>query len=375
MIKTTPAVAVTSAFACKLLARLAASADAANIFISPTSIALALAIVYNGARGATRRAIADALDLGDIDADELNSASAELAHQLGQLDRHVQLAIANSLWLSEEFQLADDFARTARGCYDATVRRLDFKHEPVARIINAWVAEQTHDKIERIVEQIDRDTVLLLINAIYFKGSWTEPFSRQLTREAPFTLPGGRQVQCQQMSQRGKYRYFEDQGVQAVSLPYGGGRICMYIFLPRAAAGLPELLRALSGKRWDAWMQRFSLTEGRVALPRFRLAYEAKLNDTLRALGMGIAFEPRADFGAMAEDGERLRIDEVRHKAFVEVNEEGAEAAAATSVGMMRASFSPAKTFNLVVDRPFLCAIRDDRTGAILFMGAINDPS
>lgn len=373
MIKSSPIAAVSATFACRLFTTLAERSAGENVFVSPASVALALAMLHSGARGETQRALANVLDLGGADADDLNQASAALQQQLARLDDHIKLSVANALWVSENVRLDDDFARTTERCYDAAIRSLDFAHQPAARIINGWVEEHTNGKIERIVEQVDRDTLLMLVNAIYFKGEWTEPFNRQLTQDGPFTLAGGQQVQHPMMAQRGRFRYLEDRAFQAVALPYGGGRVCMYIFLPRG--DLADFTNHLSGKRWESWMSHFSSTEGRLVLPRFRAEYEAKLNDALKSLGMGIAFDQRADFGAMVDDGERLRIDEVRHKTFVEVNEEGTEAAAVTSVGMMRASFAPKKTFSMVVDRPFFCAIRDERSGTILFMGAINNPS
>ena len=155
-------------------------------------------------------------------------------------------------------------------------------------------------------------------------------------------------------------------------LTYGAGRLSMYVFLPDTRLGLPGFQRLLEARSWDTWMARFRATEGHVALPRFKIAYEARLNQALEALGMAVAFGSRADFSGMGVGA--VRIDEVRHKTLVEVNEEGAEAAAATSVSMVRASFVPQRTFSMVVDRPFFCAIRDDQTGAILFMGSIVEP-
>lgn len=375
MIKHSPATASATAFACNLFVHLAEAAPQRNTFISPASIALALAMVYNGACGDTRRAIARTLELDESDTDDLNEANAALQQQLSQLDSHIQIAIANALWVSDTFQLDCGFVHTVEHEYQAAVQTLDFAHQPVAQIVNDWVAAHTAGKITRLIDQLDRDTLLLLVNAIYFKGQWTEPFNRQLTQDGPFTLPGERQIQVPMMAQRSKYRYYEDRAFQAVALPYGGGRVCMYIVLPRPDVSLERFIHQLNGKDWERWMTHFSNTEGRLVLPRFRIAYEVKLNNTLKDMGMGIAFDRRADFSAMAGDGAHLHIDEVRHKSFIEVNEEGTEAAAVTSVSMMRASFAPQKLFSMVVDRPFFCAIRDERSGTMLFMGAIVDPS
>jgi serine protease inhibitor len=217
---------------------------------------------------------------------------------------------------------------------------------------------------------------MFLINAIYFKGNWAKQFDRRRTRDLPFTLPDGSQKQRPLMAQSGRFDYYAGQQFQAVSLPYGAGRASMYIFLPEQRSSLRAFRRELSHKSWDAWMRHFRQTEGMLALPRFKIQYEATLNDALKALGMAIAFDGRrADFGGMFADGKpNASIDEVKHKTFVEVNEEGTEAAAVTSIGMMRTSMMPQRSFNMVVDRPFFCAIRDNQTGALLFMGSIVDP-
>ena len=178
------------------------------------------------------------------------------------------------------------------------------------------------------------------------------------------------------MAQTGKFDYYAIPGFQAISLPYGAGRVSMYIFLPEQRSSLRAFRRELSHKSWDAWLRHFRQAEGTIVLPRFKLAYEATLNDALKALGMGIAFDPqRADFGGMIADGKpSANIDEVKHKTFVEVNEEGTEAAAVTSIGMLRTTMAPQRNFSMIVDRPFFCAIRDNQNGALLFMGAITDP-
>jgi serine protease inhibitor len=359
-------------FAFKLFGTLARQDSGRNVFISPSSVALALAMTYNGARGETRSAMARSLELGELSLGDLNRASAELFASLNSLDPQVRLAIANSLWARQGVEFEGDFVRAARDSYDASVLSLDFARDPVVATVNQWVREHTAGKIESILDRVDPSAILILVNAIYFKGSWSRQFDRRLTREGPFTLPDGRVVRPPMMSQSGKYRYYEDRGFRAVRLPYGRGRMSMYIFLPATRTGLDTFLQSLDATRWDAWLRGFRETDGHIALPRFTLSYAASLNEPLKALGMADAFSSRADFSGMCSG--YARIDEVRHKAFVEVNEEGTEAAAATAVTMMRASFAPSRTFSMVVDRPFFCAIRDDQTGAVLFMGAIVAP-
>jgi serpin B len=362
-------------FAFKLFGELARQQGERNLFVSPMSVMLALAMTYNGARGATERAMAEALELGRTARGDLNQAAAEFVRSLRDLGPQVALAIANSLWARQGVGFKPDFVRSVRESYAAQVVQLDFAGTTAAAAINGWVSEHTSGKIDKIIDHVDASAILFLINAIYFKGSWARQFDRRLTREGPFTLPDGRRTQPMMMSQSGKYRYYEGDGFQAVGLPYGGGRLSMYLFLPATRAGLGALQRSLDARSWDAWMSRFRETEGSVALPRFKIEYEATLNQPLKALGMADAFSRRADFSGMVEDARvPVGVDEVRHKTFVEVNEEGTEAAAATAVTMIRASFVPRRAFSMVVDRPFFCAIRDDRSGALLFMGAIVDP-
>lgn len=363
-------------FAFKLFAELTKSNIETNVFISPASVALALSMVYNGARGETARAIARTLELGEIDLDGLNQANAALIKSLRALDPQVALAIANSLWAAQGIAFDQDFLRRNQEFYGAEIATLDFKDASAAAAINQWVERNTGGKIEKIVDRIGPAAIMFLINAIYFKGNWAKQFDPKRTRDMPFALLDGRQKQHPLMAQTGKFDYYAGQGFQAASLPYGAGRASMYVFLPEQRSSLRAFRRELGHKSWDAWIRHFRQAEGTIVLPRFKLAYEVTLNDALKALGMGIAFDGRrADFSAMVADRKpNANIDEVKHKTFVEVNEEGTEAAAVTSIGMMRTSMMPQRSFSMVVDRPFFCAIRDNQTGALLFLGSIVDP-
>ncbi|HEU5102766.1 MAG TPA: serpin family protein [Roseiflexaceae bacterium] len=363
-------------FAFKLFAELTSSNDQTNVFISPASVALALAMAYNGARGETARAIAKTLELGAISADELNQANAALLESLRALDPQVTLAIANSLWAAQDVEFDQAFLRRNQQFYGAEIATLDLGAAGAAARINEWVRRNTNGKIEKIIDRIDRSAIMFLLNAIYFKGAWAMQFDPRRTKDLPFTLADGRQKQHPLMAQKGKFDYYAGQGFQAISLPYGAGRASMYIFLPEQRSNLRAFQRELNHKSWDTWLGRFRRSEGTIVLPRFRLTYEVTLNDALKALGMAIAFDGRrADFSAMLTDHKpNANIDEVKHKAFVELNEEGTEAAAVTSIGMMRTSMAPQRSFSMVVDRPFFCAIRDGQTGALLFLGSIVDP-
>jgi serine protease inhibitor len=215
---------------------------------------------------------------------------------------------------------------------------------------------------------------LYLINAIYFKGDWTEKFDKSQTKEYPFFSTSGQQKLQPMMSQKGDYKYLETESFQAISLPYGkNGIISFYVFLPKKNSNLTAFYPTLNAENWDKWMTQFAKRKGSIRLPRFQMDYEVTLNDTLKALGMGEAFSNKADFSEM---GKNFAISQVKHKTFVEVNEEGTEAAAATSVEMVLTSaFEPTiKPFEMIVDRPFFACIRDNQTGSILFMGSIAEP-
>lgn len=346
-----------------------------NIFISPSSVLTALAMTYNGAEGGTRAAMEKTLQLEEMTMEEVNKAFADLLTILRNPDPKVELTVANSLWAREGVDFHEDFLTRNRDYFDAEVTEIDFNDAGAADIINGWVKEKTRDRIDGIVEPpINPDTILFLINAIYFKGEWTEPFDPDLTRELPFNRPDGTKKEIPVMFQRNDFRYLENELFQAVILPYGKNeRVSMYIFLPAESAGLEQLYAELNSANWNEWIASFSSMEGEIGLPRFKFEYETSLNDTLKSLGMGIAFDDNAaDFSGMRPIPPRLVISEVKHKTFVEVNEEGTEAAAVTSVEVGVTAMP--ETFSMIVDRPFFFTITDDITGTILFMGSVLEP-
>lgn len=367
-------VAANTRFALKLYNQIVGQGSGRNIFISPASVSLALAMTYNGAEGATREAMAEALELAGLSMEDVNHASAELLRSLQQDDAGVRLAIANSLWARKGIAFDPDFLRRNQKYYRAQIEELDFASPRAAAVINGWVSDQTEGKIERIIDRVPAEAVLFLINAIYFKGDWTHKFDKRKTREDFFTLLDGREQQHPMMAQSGEFFYQETKDFQAIMLPYGDGRLSMAAFLPAENSSLDVFHERLDYEHWAEWKQQFRKKEGRIVLPRFKLEYEVSLNDPLKALGMAVAFDPRqADFSAMSPDT-RVNIDEVKHKTFVEVNEEGTEAAAVTAVKMTLAAFMPSQPFSMIVDRPFFCAIVDNQTGLVLFMGSIVEP-
>jgi len=372
-------VAATTEFGFKLFGEVVAEHEGENVFISPPSVAIALAMTYNGAAGSTADAMLHTLSLDGLDRGQINAGFADLLTFLTNPDSAVELSIANSLWGREGVQFDQEFLQRNGEYYRARITALDFSSEDAAPTINAWVNEQTHGKIDGIVDPpISGATVLFLINAIYFKGAWTYTFADSLTGDGTFHLPNGGTKQHPFMHQDGGYEYLRTDDFQAVRIPYGTGRVGMFVFLPSKESSLNELQSTLTAETWSDWMGEFHQMKGRIALPRFRLEFKSKLNDALTAIGMGPAICPApADFSDMfaGDFNPGACISKVMHKTFVEVNEEGTEAAAVTSVEIeLTALPSGPEMFYMTIDRPFFFAICDRETGTVLFMGSIVEP-
>jgi serpin B len=364
------------AFGFDLFAQLVRQDASKNLFISPISVSTALAMAYNGAAGETQRAMAEALRLQGLELPKVNQAYLALLNSLGGLNPEVEVSIANSIWGRKGILWNEGFLARNRTYYRAEVTSLDF--DPAARdSINNWVSDKTKGKIKGVVDDIKQSDVMFLINAIYFNGTWLSPFDKKLTTDHTFHLAGGAEKLHPMMSQHGRFMYLKGDGFQAVKLPYKKPQVGMHVFLPDEGSSLEQFLKSVNGESWQSWMSRFSQAEGDVVLPRFKLEYKAELSSALTALGMGVAFTDQADLSGMVEPQTvlpgGLYIDSVLHKAVVDVNEEGTEAAAVTSV-VVGVTSMPAFTFHFVADRPFFFAICDEGTGTILFMGAVFDP-
>lgn len=352
-----------------------------NVCVSPTSIALALAMTYNGANGTTKTGMAHALALNEMGLEELNQGSQALLHSLSPPspkpipdnktgNAAAQLAIANSLWLKREDSLLPDFVQRAQRYYNAQMGRLD----GAPQNINGWVSQHTQGKITQIVSAQDVTQVAaVLVNAVYFKGQWDTAFDKTQTTDKPFHRAGGGTTPCKMMAQNGTYHYYTDDMFQMIALPYQGRRLEMMILLPSTDRKLDDLLPRLTPEHWQQWTEKMTMHGGRVEIPRFRAEYGVELREALSTLGMAEAFEPHADFSAMSR--EPLFISKALHKTFVNVDEQGTEAAAATAVIMRpRSARRPVPPFQMIMDRPFLYAIRDRNTGVLLFLGTLAHP-
>jgi serpin B len=305
--------------------------------------------------------------------EEINSSYKSLIELLSQLDPKVKFQLANSIWYRQEYTFEPEFINLNQTYFNAAVRGLNFNDPGAARTINGWVEQNTNGKIKQIVDDpIAWETVMFLINAIYFKGIWTYQFDPQQTRDEQFNLPDGSQKPCKMMNLTADLPYFDNAQFQAVDLPYGDGDFSMTILLPNPQTPIDSLVAIVNQANWPLWMKSFATHTGSLALPKFLIEYELLLNDVLKALGMEIAFSGQADFTRMDKQG-GLFISKVKHKTFVEVNEEGTEAAAVTSVEIGRTSAGGG--FVMRVDRPFIFVIRENHSGTMLFVGKIVEPN
>lgn len=365
---------LTSSFAYDLYGQLRGKSG--NVFLSPLSIQTALAMTSVGARGQTLAEMIKVLQLPDAGA-----AYAGMGELLKSLESapgaKYELAIANALWGQQDLPFHKEFLAETEKHFGATLHKVDFKQAEAARTtINRWVEQHTKDKIKDLIPDgsIDASTKLVLTNAVYFKGKWSEPFQKSQTTDQPFKLANGSTVTAPLMRQGGNFRYLGDEGLQIVDLPYAGDKFSMTILLPSDPDGLPAIEKRLSTNQMREWTEKLHHMDGDVYLPRFKTSDRFELAKTLATMGMGLAFSDAADFSGMCADP--LKIAFVVHKAYVDTNEEGSEAAAATGVGMkLAAAPIPQNRFNFRADHPFLFIIRDSERGTPLFIGRISDPT
>jgi len=359
----------------KLFRQLASEQQTRNLFFSPASVMLCLWMLHDGATGETRESMAKVLEVADLDPEAMQLAFVAIKSAL-QVYGPLQLEAVYSVWCNQELAPRSEYVAKIREDYDADVVALDFRDAATAARINSWVSAKTRGKIGSILCTIDPLTALLAINAIYFKDLWSEPFERELTREELFYMSEGGSLRVPLMRQNGSYLYYEESKFQAISLHYKATRLAMYVFLPAKTSNLREFQQNLTSTAWDAWIGRFEMIEGHIRLPRFKLIHSANLNNALEKLGMGIAFDPRrARFDTINLPPPEIWISQIFHRALVEVNEEGTEAAAETEGTVYFSSEKPsARTFEMIVDRPFFFAICDNYTNTILFMGSVEEP-
>jgi serine protease inhibitor len=360
-----------NSFSLKLLKQVATtSITNKNLMLSPLSISMALAMTSNGSNGATLEGIRNTLGFNGFTEEQINSYYQHLITDLPGLDPKATIKIANSIWYSNNFEVAPPFLQTNTNYYKAAVEALNFNDPASLTKINNWVNSQTNGKIPTIIEEIPANAIMYLINAVYFKSIWQYPFDKSKTAKSAFYISPTNTVQADFMNANTTFKMGGRLDASVYELPYGNGKYSMVVVMPTADKTVNDLISTLDTTKWKGWLANLNTVTRDIKMPKFKFAYDITLNETLKALGMATAFdEHAADFTRINSKG-GLYISKVKHKSFIEVNEEGTEAAAATSVEI---SFTSAPQ-SVIINRPFLFAIREVNTGLILFSGVINNP-
>ena len=360
-------------FSFNLFRNTVAEDDSPNIFISPLSVSTALGMTMNGAKGETYNQMRETLGFNGLELEEINEGYNILAERLKTADPKVKMQIANSVWSKQGFAVEDEFKDKLEKYFAAKATELDFADPKSVETINKWVDNNTNGLIDEIIKNIPPEMVMYLINAIYFKGDWTHQFDEKRTKEGTFHLESGEEVMANMMSQERPFNTYFSDDVSMIDVPYGDSLYSMSLMMPADRnTSLNEFIAGqFTQENFDSWTSNLSYGRAQFTLPKFELEYEIKMNDILINMGMEDAFSgTKADLSGI-NGGGGLFISEVKHKTFVTVDEKKTEAAAVTSVGIGITSMPP----SFIADRPFLFLIREHQTGAIVFMGKVQNPS
>jgi len=358
-----------------------------NIFISPLSIHSCLEMVYLGADGRTKANMASVLNLSGMDAQAAASSYKTFIQQMQSAKnipgisgpgKSLTLEIANSLWAQGNVRFVPGYSKLLSTSFNADCKTIDFANPNSVNVINTWVKQKTHNKIDSIVKSLDPATFMMLINSAYFKAHWDKVFDKKQTAPGDFQMLSGKAIKAQMMHRDGQFFYFEDANVQAIKLPYTDDRFAMYVFLPRGTADANTFSESLSAETWAKYMSQMSKGNGSLTLPRFKMNYELHLKKLLSQMGMPDVFTPAANFNQMTVPPPKPFIGDVIHKTYVNVDEEGTEAAAVTAAIMMTSGYMPMTPFVMNVDHPFFFAVTyEGQPGkqSILFAGKMINPS
>jgi serpin B len=366
-------VAADNAFTLKLFKNVAAgNTGGANLFLSPLSVSFALGMTSNGSNGETLTAINNTMNFAGFTPDQVNSYYNKMITELPQLDPKTTINIANSIWYRQDLSVLPQFLQTNSTSYHAKVQSLNFDSPAAEDAIKNGVSGQTHGKIPGIVDNIPSDVVMYLVNAIYFKSSWNEKFDAAQTAKQPFYQANNTQVQANFMKNTIDFGRYTGNDATVVELPYANNKFSMVIVMPAGGTSVNQLVSTIDSNKWKGWMAGLHSSKSEIRLPKFKFSFNTSVKDPLIALGMGNAFSESADFSRINATM-RLHITDVKHKAFVDVNEDGTTAAAATSVVIGVTAVLPPQP--IVIDHPFVFAIREVSSGLILFVGTVNDPT
>lgn len=337
-----------------------------QLFLSPLSAQAALMMVANGASGETYVQITKAIGYDGYSLDELNAVYGKIVEGLRKVDTSADLEMANSIWTAKGMSVNKTFKELLADNYDAEASDVDFLSQSDIDRINKWCDDKTHGMVPSIISHPDENLKLLILNALYFKGQWSHKFNKNMTFKDEFKSLSGEEVQLDFMRQAEEFSYYVDDELQFCVLPFGNKGFCMDILLPRENVDFAGFIAGLNHKKFSDCLARLQTTEVMVSLPKLKFEYECQLSDVLKKLGMEVPFSPEADFSNISNN--ELNISEVKQKTAFEMDEEGAKAAAVTSVGMEN-SIGPAAPVSFTVDRPFVFTIRETSTNTILFLG------
>jgi serine protease inhibitor len=356
-------------FAFELFNEIYKGSEKDNFMISPLSVSYALGMTYNGAAGTTLEAFEDVLHLGELTNQEVNESYKDLMGQLVTLDEQVEFSIANSIWYRLGYEVLEEFITTNQEYFDAAVEELDFADPGAVDIINDWIEEKTNDKIVDMLDFIPPGTVMYLINAIYFNADWKYQFDPEDTYEGDFTMESGAVHKTNYMKLEGGFNYASTEDFTAVELPYGDSAFSMVVMLPAMGNNLTDLVESLDNATLDTWSMYATPQTVNIHLPKFKYEFKQLLNDPLINLGLGVAFGD-ADFTRINPAG-GIYISRVIHQTFIDVSEEGTEAAAATIVELRE---NAVQTIHFKADQPFVYLIKENSTNAIMFLGKVGKP-
>lgn len=364
-------------FGLEIFQKIREESDKENLMISPLSISVALAMAYNGADGDTKSEMEKVLHLYGLTPDEINASYKMLITALQSVDKDVVFEIANSIFYKNGFSVKQDFLNVNKDFYDAEVESLDFNSSSAIDVINDWVADKTHQKIMKIIDSLSPDSRMILINAIYFNGIWSTEFDEDGTKMRNFNLNESTSKEVAMMNKEDKLDYSSNSIFEAVKIPYGKGQYNMVVLLPADGKNSHDVIGQLNADNWKEWTKNFK-TEDHVVvtMPRFKFEFESDLNNVLKEMGMKKAFSTSdADFSKISDVF--LYISKIKHKSFIDVNETGTEAAAVTSIEFETTSAGPGDQVQKIyftVDKPFVFAITEKDTNAILFIGEVQNP-
>jgi len=372
--KTAKVIDTNNSFGLELFRVINAREQSANLMMSPTSVSLALGMAYNGAEGTTREAFENVLEYEGLTRDEVNEITLDLINTLVTNSKGNLLEIANSIWYRNGFPVYDAFIEMNRTYFSAELEALDFSNPKAIETINKWVADKTHDKIRKVINELSPESMMVLINALYFNCLWETEFDPDATKtEMFYNEDQSRYGEVEMMTTEATFNYASTEDFTAVELPYKSGKFSMRLFLPAYGSSVNDLIDQLDGTTWNSWLEAFAEHDDvQVILPKFKFEYERSIGNDLADMGLGIAFTDAADFSGISDID--LLISEVIHKTYIDVNEEGTEAAAVTAVVFDITSVGPSGPIVLRLDRPFLFTITENSSNAIMFAGKLGAP-